>query len=89
MIRALLKRAAPALLILLVPAVLCGVVIKEETSDYREKLDKTKKELTEIKTRIKQNREAINKEKKQEKNVSRLLNKIELNISLTGKELRV
>ncbi|MCE5301259.1 MAG: peptidoglycan DD-metalloendopeptidase family protein [Spirochaetia bacterium] len=89
MIRALLKRAAPALLILLVPAVLCGVVIKEETSDYREKLDKTKKELTEIKTRIKQNREAINKEKKQEKNASRLLNKIELNISLTGKELRV
>lgn len=60
-----------------------------EPVDYRVYLDKTKKELTQIRSRIKQERTDINKAKSKEKATSKHLQQIEREISLTKKELDV
>lgn len=79
-----MKRAVTALLFLAAACLACA-----EPVDYKVFLDKTKKELTEIRSRIKQERSDITKAKTREKATTKHLQSIEREISLTKKELDV
>ncbi len=79
------------LTLIVVPSLLLAAdpVIKEEIRDYREHLDKTKKELSSIRDQIKKQRETLVKEKYKEKVTSKNIQKLDRAIDITRKELNV
>ena len=84
-----MKRPGAVCAVLAAVLIVAASAMRAETVDYKVYLDKTKKELSELRSRIKQERSDLSKAKTKEKATSKHLQQIEREISLTKKELDV